>query len=93
MRLVHLPEHTTGFEDIHFREYAYNNPTISLQDSPAYNPVSRTARWEPSIQPRPGSINSQKGEEGHYLETVIPYSSQKHGFSTASLCSSSTEVI
>lgn len=47
VRLVHLLEHTTGFEDIHFREFAFNHPTISLQDSLAYNPASRTARWLP----------------------------------------------
>ena len=47
VRLVHLLEHTTGFEDIHFREFAYNHPTISLQDALAYNPASRTARWPP----------------------------------------------
>jgi len=47
VRLVHLLEHTAGFEDIHFREFAYNHPAISLQDALAYNPASRTARWPP----------------------------------------------
>jgi len=47
VRLVHLLEHTTGFEDIHFREFAYNHPTLSLQDGLAYNPASRTSRWPP----------------------------------------------
>lgn len=47
VRLVHLLEHTTGFEDIHLREFAYNHPTISLQDVLAYNPASRTSRWPP----------------------------------------------
>jgi len=47
VRLVHLLEHTTGFEDIHLREFAYNHPTISLQDSLAFNPASRTSRWLP----------------------------------------------
>ena len=27
VRLVHLMEHTTGFDDIHMREYALNDPT------------------------------------------------------------------
>ena len=47
VRLVHLLEHTSGFDDTHLRELAYNHPTISLQDALAYNPASRTARWPP----------------------------------------------
>ena len=47
VQLAHLLEHTAGFEDIYLREYAYNHPTISLQDALAYNPVSRTSRWPP----------------------------------------------
>jgi CubicO group peptidase (beta-lactamase class C family) len=47
VRLVHLLEHTTGFEDIHLREFAYNHPTIALHDVLAYNPASRTSRWPP----------------------------------------------
>ncbi|MFQ5599464.1 MAG: serine hydrolase domain-containing protein [Candidatus Krumholzibacteriia bacterium] len=48
VRLVHLLEHTTGFDDIHLREYAHNDPNpISLHDALAYNPSSRTSRWKP----------------------------------------------
>jgi CubicO group peptidase (beta-lactamase class C family) len=47
VRLIHLLEHTSGFDDIHLREYAYQDPDISLRDGLAYNPRSRTSRWQP----------------------------------------------
>lgn len=31
VRLAHLLEHTAGFDDWSMKEYAFNNPTISLQ--------------------------------------------------------------
>jgi CubicO group peptidase (beta-lactamase class C family) len=49
VRLVHLLEHTTGFEDIHFREFAYQDPHITLRDGLAFNPRSRTSRWQPGL--------------------------------------------
>jgi len=50
VRIVHLMEHTTGFDDIHPREYAYvDNPSISLLEGLAYNPNSRTCRWKPGM--------------------------------------------
>src|SRR5690348_10589199 len=34
LRLVHLLEQTSGFDDMHFREYARNDPTpVSLKDA------------------------------------------------------------
>jgi CubicO group peptidase (beta-lactamase class C family) len=47
VRLVHVLEHTTGFDDIHLREYSASDPSISLQDALAFDPRSRTARWRP----------------------------------------------
>lgn len=48
MRLVHLMEHTSGFDDIHLREYALNNPTpIALKDALIYGADSRICRWPP----------------------------------------------
>ena len=41
-------EHTAGFDDIHFREYAkVDDPGITLAESLAYNPGSRVSRWRP----------------------------------------------
>jgi CubicO group peptidase (beta-lactamase class C family) len=48
VRLVHLMEHTSGFDDIHLREYALNDPTpIALTDALSYGASSRISRWPP----------------------------------------------
>ena len=47
LRLVHLMEHTSGFDDIHLREYALNDPSISLKDALAFGASSRVCRWPP----------------------------------------------
>jgi CubicO group peptidase (beta-lactamase class C family) len=48
VRLVHLMEHTTGFDDPRPREYAVNDPTpIALKDALAYGAASRISRWRP----------------------------------------------
>ena len=48
VRLVHLMEHTSGFDDIHLREYALNDPTpIALKDALNYGASSRISRWPP----------------------------------------------
>jgi CubicO group peptidase (beta-lactamase class C family) len=41
-------EHTTGFDDIHMREYAKtDDPDMTLEEGLAYNPSSRVSRWKP----------------------------------------------
>jgi CubicO group peptidase (beta-lactamase class C family) len=51
VRLVHLMEHTTGFDNLHLREYALNDPTpIALKDALAYGASSRISRWPPGTQ-------------------------------------------
>jgi hypothetical protein len=48
---VHLLEHTTGFDDIALREYAYDAPdTLPLLDGLAYHPASRRSRWRPGTR-------------------------------------------
>ena len=48
VQLVHLLEHTTGFDDIHFRELAWNQvDPVGLQQALDYNPASRISRWPP----------------------------------------------
>jgi len=48
LRLVHLMEHTSGFDDLHLRDYALNDPTpITLKDALAYSASSRVCRWPP----------------------------------------------
>ena len=48
VRIVHLMEHTTGWDDLAFREYAHNvYPPISLREGLDFDPRSRTSRWPP----------------------------------------------
>lgn len=48
VRLVHLLEHTSGFDDIHFRDYANDDARPNnLLDVLAHDPDSRTSRWPP----------------------------------------------
>ncbi len=48
VRVVHLLEHTTGWDDLHFREYASNEAEpLTLLQGLAICPASRTSRWRP----------------------------------------------
>ncbi|MCP4901721.1 MAG: serine hydrolase [bacterium] len=41
-------EHTTGFDGIHFRDYAaVDDPDITVRQGLAFNPGSRVSRWKP----------------------------------------------
>jgi len=48
IRIVHLLEHTTGWDDMHLPEYAHNDPTpATLKEGLDFHPHSRTSRWKP----------------------------------------------
>jgi len=48
VRVVHLLEHTTGWDDIHLPEYAHSDPSaVSLKEALDFHPHSRTSRWKP----------------------------------------------
>ncbi|MGB5489522.1 MAG: serine hydrolase domain-containing protein [Woeseiaceae bacterium] len=48
VRIVHLLEHTTGWDDIHLPEYASNDPTpLTLKEGLDFHPHSRISRWKP----------------------------------------------
>jgi len=48
VRIVNLLEHTTGFDDLHFSEYASNDPTpLTLRAGLDFHPHSRVSRWRP----------------------------------------------
>ena len=48
IRIVHLLEHTTGWDDLHLMEYAHNDPTpASLKQGLDFHPHSRISRWKP----------------------------------------------
>ncbi len=47
VRLEHLMEHTSGFDDMHLREYALDDPAMTLDAALAYGASSRVCRWPP----------------------------------------------
>lgn len=48
VRVVHLLEHTTGWDDIHLPEYAHNDPApATLKEGLDFHPHSRASRWKP----------------------------------------------
>jgi CubicO group peptidase (beta-lactamase class C family) len=50
IRIVHLLEHATGWDDLALRDYAKNDSTLTLRDGLAYNPDTRTSRWRPGTR-------------------------------------------
>jgi CubicO group peptidase (beta-lactamase class C family) len=50
VRVVHLLEHTTGWDDIHLREFAKDAPGIGLREALDYDDHSRTSRWRPGTR-------------------------------------------
>lgn len=51
VRLVHLLEHTTGWDDMSLAEYAYVAPdSMSLKEGLDYRPASRKSRWVPGTR-------------------------------------------
>lgn len=50
IRIVNLLEHTTGWDDMHFREYAKNSSTITLLEAFDYDHHSRISRWRPNTR-------------------------------------------
>jgi len=51
VRIVHLLEHTTGWDDIHLPEYASNDDTpLSLKEGLDLHPHSRVSRWQPGTR-------------------------------------------
>jgi CubicO group peptidase (beta-lactamase class C family) len=51
VRVVNLLEHTTGWDDVHFREYAKQAPdSMSLREGLDYDHHSRTSRWPPGTR-------------------------------------------
>jgi CubicO group peptidase (beta-lactamase class C family) len=51
VRIAHLLEHTTGFDDLSLAEYAHSvEPPLTLAEGLAFRPASRTARWRPGTR-------------------------------------------
>lgn len=51
VRIVHLLEHTAGWDDMALREYAATPADeLPLKEGLAFNPSSRTSRWKPGTR-------------------------------------------
>ena len=51
VRVVDLLEHTTGWDDMHFRDYAKQAPdSMDLREALAFDPRPRTSRWPPGTR-------------------------------------------
>ena len=50
VRVVNLLEHTTGWDDMHLREYAKDAPGMSLREGLDYDHHSRISRWRPGTR-------------------------------------------
>lgn len=50
VRVVNLLEHTTGWDDMHLREYAKDGPNIGLKEALEYGKDSRRCRWRPGTR-------------------------------------------
>ncbi len=69
VRIAHLLEHTTGWDDIHFVEYAFSAAeTVSGKESLAIHPHSRTSRWPPGT--RHAYCNSGAAVAAYIVESV-----------------------
>jgi len=50
VRVVDLLEHTTGWDDVHLREFAKDAPSMGLRDALDYDHHSRISRWRPGTR-------------------------------------------
>ena len=70
VRVIHLLEHTAGFDDMHFNEI-YNDshpPDLPLAEVLKINPASRVVRWKPGT--RMSYSNPGYAVAGHVIERV-----------------------
>lgn len=74
VRIVHLLEHTTGWDDIHLRDYAHEDTRPdSLKDALDYDPDSRVSRWRPGT--RSAYCNVGPAVVAYVIEKLIAKSS------------------
>ena len=69
IRLVHLLEHTTGWDDIHLPEFAHNVfPPVSLKEGLDFHPHSRVSRWKPGT--RMSYCNAGPAVAAYIVQTI-----------------------
>jgi len=69
VRIVHLLEHTTGWDDTHLPEYAFEAPdSMRIKAGLDFHPHSRTSRWPPGT--RHSYCNSGAAVAAYIVEKV-----------------------
>jgi CubicO group peptidase (beta-lactamase class C family) len=68
VRVVDLLEHTTGWDDMHLREYAKDAKGMTLREGLDYDHHSRTSRWRPGT--RMAYCNSGPAVAGYIVEKI-----------------------
>lgn len=68
VRVVDLLEHTTGWDDLHLREYAKDAPNIGLREALDYDHHSRVSRWRPGT--RMAYCNSGPAVAAYIVEKI-----------------------
>jgi len=66
--VVHLLENTTGWDDMHLREFAKNRSTMSSLDALDYDHSSRICRWRPGT--RMSYCNSGPAVAAYIVEKI-----------------------
>jgi CubicO group peptidase (beta-lactamase class C family) len=69
VRIIHLLQHTAGFDDMHFNEmYNLTGRDLSLESVLRLNPASRVVRWQPGT--RMSYSNPGYAVAAHIIEKV-----------------------
>lgn len=68
VRVVDLLEHTTGWDDMHLREYAKDARGMTLREGLDYDHRSRTSRWRPGT--RMAYCNSGPSVAAYIVEKI-----------------------
>ncbi len=68
VRVVDLLEHTTGWDDMHLREYAKDAPGMGLREALDYDHHSRSSRWRPGT--RMAYCNSGPAVAAYIVEKI-----------------------
>lgn len=69
VRIVHLLENTTGWDDMHLREFAKSSSTMSFIDTLNYDHSSRISRWRPGT--RMAYCNSGPAVAAYIVEKIV----------------------
>jgi CubicO group peptidase (beta-lactamase class C family) len=76
IRVEHLLEHTTGWDDLHLADYALNEPQLTLKQGLDYHPHSRTSRWMPGT--RMSYSNSGPPVAAYIIEKITGQTFEKY---------------